>query len=84
MSNNRALKVAIVAAGLTQRRVSIACSIPEARLSAAVTGRVRLTDDEIRRLACVLDVPAASLALPLEAARVEPAAAPRMSESIGR
>ena len=60
--SNRHIKLAIIGAGLTQRRASIDAAIPEAKISAAIHGRIRLTDAETRRLAGVLGVPVGTIA----------------------
>ena len=59
--SNLHLKLAIISAGYTQRKASIDAAIPEAKISAAIHGKGRLSDAEVRRLAGVLGVPAAML-----------------------
>ena len=62
--SNRHIKLAIIGAGLTQRKAALDAAVSEARLSAAIHGRGTLTDPELRRLAGVLGIPSTALALP--------------------
>ena len=49
-----AFKTALWVQKLTQRQLSLTAAIPEARLSAAVHGRVKLTADEKTRVAAAI------------------------------